>query len=601
LRQFDRRFESALTGFDAEGGVKIIDLGQTGDLRGYAGLYYYGGSGTSGFVGGRIRLEARPTDTVRVGLALQTDDNFGTNIVLSLAANLPGTRPRGIDKQQQVLARIGESLTRQENIVVDEQFESFTVLQPIALTNPATDEPFVFRHVNLGIGTGNGTFENPTGTVAEALAAAEPDDIVYVQPGTNPGIPAFTIPDEVQVVSTGAMQQIPTVELGNVQLPLSNSGVLPRITGTVTLGDDNTLSGFEINGSRGAGIQGTDVEDVTIRNNVISNATTFDASNLGNGISLTNATGKIDITNNSIRDNLETAISITSDEEGVDLTIGSNAIANNSNAIRVELSGSAAGTAQITSNSINDSGSVDIELEGDAKLDNLTISDNAIANPTALGINFRAFDNAEAAIVVSNNTLRNITGDGSLTGDAMNFRLNQRTRTQLTVSGNIIDTAADDGIDLELSDDAVATVTLSNNQIANTNSEGLGFNNIGIEIDADGNSQLQLLMESNTIRSSADQGISIFSGSAGGTSKIFTSVRLNTLTGNNVSGLATGGFEAQTFDASTMCLQLRNNTSDSFELVNNTGTFQAEIGTNTGVVNQVGTTAAPPFVGCTVP
>jgi DNA-binding protein YbaB len=595
LRQFDRRFEAALTGFDVEGGVKIIDLGETGELRGYGGLYYYDGPGTSGFVGGRIRLEATPTDTVKVGLSLQTDDNFGTNFVLSLAANFPGTRPRGINPQERVLARLGESVVRQENIVVDEQSESFTQLQTIAVTN-SDDEPLVFRHVNLGVGTGNGTFENPAGTVAEALAVAKPEDIIYVQAGTNPGIPGFAIPDEVQVISTAPVQQI-----GNVQLPLSGSGVRPRIAGTVTLGDDNTLSGFEINGAVGAGIQGTGIENAAIRDNIISNSKTASPSNLGNGILLTNATGRLDITNNTFTGNSETAISIDGNDDRVELTIGSNAIANNFNAIRLELSGRAEATAQITNNSIANSGTVNLEIKGDAELDDLTISNNTIDSPSDQGIIFRAFDNARSTITISNNTLRNITGDGNLTGDGMNFGLNQNSRTELTITGNTIDTASDDGIDLELSDDARATVSISNNQIANANSQGFGFGNIGIEADTNGNSQLQLLMESNTIRGSAEQGISLFSGVAGGSSKLFTTVRFNTLTGNNLSGLASGGFDAQTFGTSTTCLRLDNNTSDTFALVNNGGTFQVEAGTNAGVVNPIGTTAAPPFTGCTPP
>jgi hypothetical protein len=183
----------------------------------------------------------------------------------------------------------------------------------------------------------------------------------------------------------------------------------------------------------------------------------------------------------------------------------------------------------------------------------------------------------------------------------MNFALNQNTRTELTISGNTIANATDDGIDLNLFDNAQGTVTITNNQISNANSGGVGFSNIGIEVDADNDSRLQLLIESNTITGSSEQGISIFSGAGGGSPQISTSVRLNTLTGNNVSGLASGGFDAQTLDTSRMCLQLRNNTSDTFVLANNGGTFQVETGTNTGTVNQTGTTAAPPFVDCTVP
>jgi hypothetical protein len=170
----------------------------------------------------------------------------------------------------------------------------------------------------------------------------------------------------------------------------------------------------------------------------------------------------------------------------------------------------------------------------------------------------------------------------------MNFLVDKNSRTQLTVSGNTINNAKGDGIDIDLLDNARATATVSNNQIINSGATG-------IQADADNNSQLRLVLDSNTVRGSRNQGISIFSGAGGGTAKIFASVRLNALTGNNVSGAAIGDFDAQTFDASTTCLQLRNNTGGNFALVNNGGTLQVEntLPTNTGNVNQTGTTTVP--------
>ncbi|MBW4576311.1 MAG: right-handed parallel beta-helix repeat-containing protein [Aphanothece sp. CMT-3BRIN-NPC111] len=585
-QQINRRLEAALTGFDAEAGVRIARLGRQGNLRGYGGLYYYDGPGISSFVGGRARLEARLTDTFRLGLLLQGDDHFGTNLVFSVGASFPGSGYRGINKQEQVLARLGESVARQENIAVDERFESELVTQrdTVLATNPNTGQALRFRHVNLGRGTGNGTFENPTGTVAQALASAQSNDIVYVQRGNNPGIPAFTIPNGVSVLSAGSVQRIDTLQISNLQLPGSGSGARPRVTGTVTLGNNNTLSGFEINGARGPGILGTNINNTTIQDNIISNSTIdpTNTSNLGNGIFLTNATGNIDITNNTIRNNSENAILINNNAGQVDMTIANNALADNVNGIRVNLLGTAPATAQITNNSVTNGGNgVDFNVGENAKLNNLAISNNSIEGSNQ-GINFRAFDNAQSTVNVSNNTLRNITGDG------VNFGLNQNSRTQLNVSGNSITNTNDDGIDTELFDNAVVTATISNNQVSNSG-------DIGIEVDADNNSQLRLVIKSNTVTGSANQGISIFSGAAGGSAKIFASVRLNRLTGNNVSGLANGGFDAQTFDTSRMCLQLDNNTSDRFTLVNNSGTFQVEntLSTNTGTVNRTGTTNVP--------
>jgi hypothetical protein len=602
--QISRRYEAAMTGFDVEAGMRIIPIGTTGDVRGYAGIYRYDAPGRDSFWGGRVRVEARPIDNIRVGLALQTDDAFGTDVVLNLALSFPPIR-RGTSPRERVLARMGESVTRQQNIVVEEQFELINLAGTAFATNPATGEPWFFQHVtSSGTAAGNGTVESPFGQVQQAQDVAQTNNIIYVQgvAGGSSSTSTRQLPDGVRLLSSGPVQQIETRQ-GNIQLPGSGTGVRPRITGAIALGNNNTVSGFEINGATGSGIRGTNINSATIRENTISNSRTADPTNIGDGIFLSNATGRIDISNNTITNNNEgSAISIGNNTGQVELNIGSNAIANNANAIQFGLLGTAQGTAQITNNTITNSGiGIDVNLGGSAQLNNATISNNTVEGSTqgtrvpgteAQGIRFRASDNAQGTLTMSGNTFRN------LAEDAMFFSLNQSSRTQLTISGNTLNTSevAFDvgGIDIEMFDNAVSTFTISNNQIANPGE-------FGIVVDANGNSQLQLLIESNTITGSSNAGISLFS-LGGGNSQISTTVRLNTLTGNNLGSLATGSFEAQTFDAGSICLQLVNNTSDTFALTNNgSGILQAQVGTNTGTVTPIGTTAAPPFSGCTVP
>ncbi|HBL61692.1 MAG TPA: hypothetical protein DDZ80_25720, partial [Cyanobacteria bacterium UBA8803] len=301
----ERRFgqttirEAAMGGVDFEIGAKIAQFTNGGDLRGYGGLYYYNASGSPSFVGGRLRLEIRPTDYLKLGLGLQHDDQFGTNLLVSIGATFPGTRPQGSrGEDESVWLRMGESVSRTASILVDEQVESagFTQQSTLVATNPVTGKPYVFRHVNQGIGTGDGTAENPTGTVATALNEAQYDDIVYVQPGANTGIPAFTIPDGVQVLSTGPVQQINTAEFGLVRLTGSGAGVLPAVTGTVTMGNDSVLSGFAITSTSGPGIVARTIGNGTIRDNQV---TSFSEA----GVLLENPTGAITLTNNAIAGN----------------------------------------------------------------------------------------------------------------------------------------------------------------------------------------------------------------------------------------------------------------------------------------------------------
>ncbi|MGC1395016.1 MAG: inverse autotransporter beta domain-containing protein, partial [Coleofasciculaceae cyanobacterium] len=296
-RQFQqtRRFEAAMAGFDVEAGTKLFKLGSQGDLRGYGGLYYYNTPGGNDALGWRLRLEARPTSSLSLGLSLQNDSIFGTNLILNVGATFPGTRQRSVN--QETIARIGESVVRNSSIAVNSQTESkfFNQQEIIKASNPETNLPYFFQQVKLGANQGNGTFENSFGTVQSALNATRSDgnDIVYVQDGTNPGIPAFTIGSRVQVLSTAPKQLLNTVEFGQIQLPLSGAGVLPIVTDTVSMGNDSVLSGFAITGVTGAGVAARNINNAVIRDNTIS------STNVA-GVLLENTTGTLTLANNTI-------------------------------------------------------------------------------------------------------------------------------------------------------------------------------------------------------------------------------------------------------------------------------------------------------------
>lgn len=550
-RRIDRRFEAALSGFDVEGGLKIASLGRTGDVRGYAGFYYYDVPGGEDTLGGRARIEARPTDNFRLGLTLSSDGIFGTNLVLSLGANFPGTRPRGATPEDRVLARMGESVTRMANIAVDEQFESESFLLPSAIfaINPTTNQPLFFRHVNLGIGTGNGTFESPAGTLEAALAIAQPNDIVYVQAGTNPGIPAFTIPNGVQVLSTGPVQRIDTVQLGNIQLLGSGTGVLPTVTGTVaagngivTMGSDSVLSGFAIQvaGSEQVnGIKGTNVNNVTIRDNTITNA-------FSEGIFLENATGKVLISNNIVRNtrnpetdtSLESGIFIWNYKGDVDLTISNNRVETNFNATNYRIDGievnvcrdvdalfvpkpctaPSKATVRILDNVIAHNGTIAGGADGiDLNLGNFAtaefiISGNQLSKIPDEGVSIGAVANAAGTFTITNNTVRSV-GDSGIEVDlfkpdpAISPALNlfNTTKTQFTITGNTLDTTDNDGIDFELADRADLTVTIASNTINKSGNGSSGDR--GIDIQASDRAVTRATIESNIISNSSADGI----------------------------------------------------------------------------------------------
>lgn len=303
-QQLDRLYEAALFGLDAEVGAKLAEWNDDGELRAFGGLYFYDAIGTDSTLGWRLRLEARPTQNFSLGLAVQDDDIFGTNVVLSAGLTWPRLRPRGpITEVAEVPARLGEPIRRLPTIPVDVQRETETIIEEVVepLRNPEEEQPYRFVHVTLGRqGQGDGTFENPYGSLQEALndTISDGNNIVYVDAGNNPDIPAFAIPNRVRVLSQGPAQFLaglpfpgfpetaarlpfsPVVNYDDgilVRLPFSGDGNFPQIrdagaTDLVRMGDRTVLSGFRLSDARGNAIVANSIIDVEIRDNVITNA-----------------------------------------------------------------------------------------------------------------------------------------------------------------------------------------------------------------------------------------------------------------------------------------------------------------------------------------
>lgn len=444
-QQIVRQLEAAVGGFDIEAGVRLLRLGE-GDLRAYGGLYYFDSAGDVGTLGWRLRLEARPTDGLIVGLAVQDDGLFGTNVIANVGLTLPGIRPRGAPSRS-ALARLGESPTRAATIIVDHQVESTLVSEPIlaqVATNPATGQPYVFQHVGLGAASGNGTIEQPYGTVQPALDGTQSDgnSIVYVQAGTDPGIPGFAVPDRVQVLSTGPVQQLETVEFGVVQLPLSGTGVLPTVTNTVTLGNQSTLSGFAITGVTGPGIVATNVRDAVVRDSTIVSAT-------NPAILLNNTTGTLSFTRTSITGTGTPAVV----GSGVaNLTIvDSRLTSTNSTTDGITLDG-VSGTLTLTNTPIEISNSTGNGLLLQNVTGSVDLPAGVITNPGAAGV---AIQNSPGTIAIRNFQITN-SGDSGILADTVGT---------LTLQSNRIDTPTNQGIRVR---GTSGPLTIADNTVTNT-------------------------------------------------------------------------------------------------------------------------------------
>lgn len=533
-----RDFEGALTGVDGEIGFKLAQWNR-GDIRAFAGGYFYDGLGSTDALGWRLRLAAQPTDNISLGISVQDDALFGTNVVGRISARLPGLRPskKKLDKHQYVATRLRDPIERTKSVTIEtlRTVTNANIVNTASLQNPEEEQDYIFQHVRLGATGGDGTFENPFGTVQEALntTIGDGNDIVYVDGAANVDIPAFAIPDRVRVLSRGPVQRIaglpfPAFSRGNIRLPfapannfdtgvvvdlpLSGDGNFPIITGggpdLVTLGNRTTLAGFQIQNAPGNGIVGRSVRSVELRNNVITNsgergiflddvggsAILFDnivtgsqgtlANNSGQGLYIRNTTTENTLTatvNGFQLENNRVGLEVTAEGDGTSFPSQVVNIAP-SNPDNTSL-GTNNNIALTNSSSNNtDDGIRAIALNGGSQ--EVRISDSLISNNGGSGIVVQASEaggtdlSAQEAFIQNNtingNGLDGIAAEASAIG-AQELAINNNN-IQNNGGAGIRATARDLGVQEFVTDSASNSEGISNNTIANNGEQGVIFN-----------------------------------------------------------------------------------------------------------------------------
>ncbi len=480
-----RRYEAALGGVDLEVGTRLLDIGDRGSLRGFGGLYYYGGPGVDGSLGWRLRLQAELTEYLRTGLALQNDDIFGTNVRFTIGAALPKYRATSApaaesdNETNEVIARLGESIGRTGHIVVDSQTEIDLVasgdVQSGSVINPATGQPWFFNHVTPGA-SGDGTFEAPVGELSEAIATIPTDGngIVYVGQSNGTVFPgSLTVPGGVQLLSTGPAQFIAASnEATQLQLPFSGSGDFPLIDGIVNLGSSPTaptvLSGFNIQNN-----------SLPLPDSLAPAALTSFDSGSGYGVFADNSLGEVIIRSNFIT--ASNAGIYTSSEDSTEaggVTISGNTVNSPDQGIRVTANNATlTGDITISGNTVTNGGIVvdsnDTTLTGD-----ITISENAVEGGYIYGLGIGVGGSNSVIrgnVVIGSNTV-DTPGIGIATGHD-----NSDLTGGLTIRNNTIgtETAAYGGIVAVNQGSKIGSgITISGNTVE-AQSVGIGVVNYG--------------------------------------------------------------------------------------------------------------------------
>lgn len=484
------RDEVALVALDLEAGGAIARW-EGGDIRGYAGTYAYLADRVPTTFGWKVRLDARPQPNLTLGVAVQGDELFGTNIVATVGATFPRLRPnRELSDREAIITRLREPVYRNNAITVDtvteteQEFER----QSDVLFNPEEEEPYLFTHVTLGASGGDGTFENPFGTVEEALQATLSDgnDIVYVDGEANIPIPAFEISDDVSVLSQGPEQTLaglpfpgfpaggvrlpfnPDVNFDNgiiVELPFSGDGAFPTITGggndLVTLGNNTVLAGFQLESAPQNAIAGENVNNIELRNNRIANAG-------ATGIAFSNVTGSAILFDNSITGSGDRGIAIANNELG-DLEAEISGFQLEDNLVGLEAISEGTGfqgvvvgpsSSENTSRGVAPGVSINNEIIGSGNQglivqagnlgeQELSMSQSTISDSGAEGALITADDNATQLLTLSAITIRDNGGSGvRVNGETT--ALGTATTQELSIENNSeISGNQGDGITIE--------------------------------------------------------------------------------------------------------------------------------------------------------
>lgn len=584
---FTRFYQAAMTGVDMEAGRKIYS-GPNTDVRAFAGWYHFQANGTPQAWGWKSRVEGRISDVVALNLSVQNDRVFNTTVNFAVSFQWPsltGLR-NGPRSNLPARDRLGESPERLRSIVVTNQ----EIEDPNGgvLIDPSTGMPYFFMHVATG-GNSDGTFEDPYATLAAAFAdpRTQQGNVIVYDHRNAAETGNFTLATNTQVLSSGPAQFI-TTQVGQVQLPDSNTGLTPQITGSFTLNNRSVLSGFGITTTgAGSSIISNGVGDLMVSNNTINH------TGAGTAISLTNLTGPATFSQTPLTKSGGLGVLISGGNGNVTFT-NSTITNTNGNGIDIQNAGGTMQFGQVTTT--NGSTSVNVNNStANITIDNLS-STNASADSVFInnltgsfalngGTLTNSGDTGVTATNSQNITIQNTTIDtpameGILAQNVTNFNFSSNTIDDAgvdgiavvngsgngTISGNTIRsilTAFDDAIDVSINGDA--TVDIDNNIITSV----LALAGTGIEVSTSGTSNVTTRIRGNQITSILNafgDGINYTSNSTG--------AMTTTITGNtiqNTAGVFGDGISV-IYNSGSATTTISQNTIDSDDLVNLFGT-----------------------------
>ncbi len=288
-----RTYQTSLAGMDLEYGHTFW-TGDSAQLKGFGGTYYYSGSGVDDGLGVRARGELALGNFSTLSLSVQNDSIFNTTTMFGASFLFPGRNHNGNVSRNSVYNRMTDRVNRQQNVSVanrtelaDTGYDAFFVFGPPTILGPGPVSALSTS------GPAPGTQANPY-TVTDLMADPNfgPGDVAFLIGGPEPLVGNILIDDFNQRV-IGAFDSSSigrTVLNDNTLLAVSGLGMPATLDGSLTFQTSGFASGLIIDTSTQDGLVIDGIQD----GDRVSVSTVSILNSIGDKIRVQNSGGEFE-------------------------------------------------------------------------------------------------------------------------------------------------------------------------------------------------------------------------------------------------------------------------------------------------------------------
>ncbi len=526
-------YEEPMKGIDYEAGVLIPYISNYVETRAFIGGYNYFSDLGPDINGIKARLEIMPLPLLTIDVKISDDNTSSTRTCVGGYVTLPFSIGNMFDNKNPFeglhkFVSFGKGARPLVNRMTDMVIRDTDVLLNDITPSPVvTDEISGLTYVDNSNTSGieDGSFEHPYKTIQQGVNNTIGDKWVYVRQGSAEYSEDISLNDDVVLWGSGYDGGF--TGIAATAYPVIDGGSLPGDANLVTIRNNNTVMGLQLQNSPQSGIIFTDgtTSRGTINNNIIKDSGY-------NGINLSNNTGSISgftISNNSITG---------SNWRGIDLSYNSGSMQNFN--ILNNVACDSQGGGGITDNV----GGI-IGVENTGTMSGFTISGNtANGYMGGTGISFYKNKGKMSGFVISDNTC-NLNTDGiSLASNARPGGVAEMN--DFTISGNTLNSNGFCGLTLlgngSEGDGDMTNFTISGNTINNNQMTGIELSSNG---DQGFGKMTDFVLSGNTVSNNGVRGIDLSYNGGNPFSTGNRGIMTNfTFSGNTVTGNGYGSSSA---------------------------------------------------------